>query len=426
MPPGDLDAARRLAVVWLEPTNGFFNPSQSITEALFRVIPHLQFELVPSGLGATYVRFRSHATREMAMALPDVMHEGVRIRLEREEEAQRVPLNANTCVLLWASPLAAEHFTPEGVNAFFSSFGEVLEIDPICLLGRDMSAVKGIVLVRSARDVPNDAWPSKGPWGARVVRVEVVKVWPYDRSFVNGEYQRYFGPPPPLPFRHSHRMALYGRPATRDVAVGAQPPNAQDGGRAVPGQGRRALALIMEAASPVVVATPAVAHMAGGAGTVYVVPPPSPLSTICFSDGRSSSRLSPWSSSDGSVVTSAESSPGRGGHVAVRAAVPLERVAAMLTASTMEVAEHVQRAPLIRKSSRLAGKEPELYVDMVSKAVKLKELKEQLKTCSSRLQTHVTKNKILSKLSPMSGRAVAALKAAAFGQSTPVHGGADD
>jgi hypothetical protein len=215
-------------MVWLEPTNGFFNPSQSITEALFHdgffnpsqsitealfhVIMHLQFELVPSGLGATYVRFRSHAMQEMAMVLPDIMHEGVRIRLEREEKAQRVPLNTNTYVLLWASPLAAEHFTPEGVNAFFSSFGEVLEIDPICLLGRDMSAVKGIVLVSSARDVPNDAWPSKGPWGARVVRVEVVKVWPYECSFVNGEHQRYFGPPLPLPFCHSRQWRCMGVP----------------------------------------------------------------------------------------------------------------------------------------------------------------------------------------------------------------------
>jgi hypothetical protein len=98
----------------------------------------------------------------------------------------------------------------------------------------------------------------------------------------------------------------------------------------------------------------------------------------------------------------------------------------MLTASAVVVAEPIHRAPVIRKSSRLTGKEPELYVDMVSKAVKLKELKEQLETCSSRLQAHVTKNKILSKLSPMSGRAMAALKASAFVQSTLMHGGADD
>jgi hypothetical protein len=129
------------------------------------------------------------------------------------------------------------------------------------------------------------------------------------------------------------------------------------------------------------------------------------------------------------VVTSAASPPERDVHEAVHTVVPLGRdVAAdgLLAASAVGVTAPVQCAPVIRKSSRLAGKEPELYVDMVSKAVKLRELKEQLKSCSSRLQAHMNKSKILSKLSPMSGRAVAVLKAAAFDQFAPVHGGADD
>jgi hypothetical protein len=129
------------------------------------------------------------------------------------------------------------------------------------------------------------------------------------------------------------------------------------------------------------------------------------------------------------VVTSTASPLERDVHEAVHAVVPLGHdVAAdgLLAASIVGVAAPVQRDLVIRKSSRLAGKEAELYVDMVSKAVKLRELKEQLESCSSRLQAHVTKSKILNKLSLMSGRAVAALKASAFGQSAPVHGGADD
>jgi hypothetical protein len=140
--------------------------------------------------------------------------------------------------------------------------------------------------------------------------------------------------------------------------------------------------------------------------------------------------MSLWSGSEASVVTSAASPPGRDVHEVVHAVVPLGWVITtdgLQNADMVEsVTAPVQRAPAIRKSSRLAGKEPELYVDMVSKAVKLRELKEQLKSCSSRLQAHMTKNKILSKFSPMSGRAVAALKAAAFGQSAPVHDGADN
>jgi organic hydroperoxide reductase OsmC/OhrA len=76
-----------------DPPQGFFNNSQSITVALMRALPRgIPFELVHSGLGACYVRFRTHAAREAAMELPAIMHEDVRITLEREEEAQRVPL----------------------------------------------------------------------------------------------------------------------------------------------------------------------------------------------------------------------------------------------------------------------------------------------------------------------------------------------
>jgi hypothetical protein len=41
MPPGDVEAARRLTVVWLEPPNAFADPSRAITAALFDTYPHL-------------------------------------------------------------------------------------------------------------------------------------------------------------------------------------------------------------------------------------------------------------------------------------------------------------------------------------------------------------------------------------------------
>uniref|UniRef100_A0ACD5X827 Uncharacterized protein n=1 Tax=Avena sativa TaxID=4498 RepID=A0ACD5X827_AVESA len=427
MPPGYLEAARRLAVVWLEPPNGFFNPSQSMTEALFHSIPHLQFELVPSGIGATYVRFRSHATREMAMALPDIMHEDVRIRLEREEDAQCVPLHINTCTLLWASPLAAEHVTPDGVTAFFRRFREVLEIDPICVMGRDMSVVKAIVLLETARGMPNNVWPVRGPWGTRVVRVEVVKVWPYERSFVDGEYHRYFGPPPLLPFRHSRRMPLYGRASARG---GADPdPLLAPQGAAPPVQGRRALALLLEAASPLMVATRAFCsppHLGRTLG--FAAPPPSPLSSLCGSEARSET----WSDSGCSVITSAASSPDpykRRAIITELANGDAERVPGPVTAGLEDAPLAVlatAEPPAARKSSRLAAKEPEMYMDMVTKAVKFRELKDTLKSCSARLQAHVSKNKLLNKLSPMGMKSVSALKAAAFGSNSSVPGGADD
>jgi hypothetical protein len=51
MPPWDC-VARRLAVVYLDPPNGFLSSHASITAALFDNLHHLQFECVPSGQGA--------------------------------------------------------------------------------------------------------------------------------------------------------------------------------------------------------------------------------------------------------------------------------------------------------------------------------------------------------------------------------------
>ena len=125
---GDLEAARRLAVIWLEPASGFVNNGAAISEALFGRMRHLQFELVHSGIGAAYVRFQSHDARELAMQLVPIMHEDVRISFEREEEAQRVLVLDDVCALFWASPLAAENTNPAGIIALFSGFGKVLEI----------------------------------------------------------------------------------------------------------------------------------------------------------------------------------------------------------------------------------------------------------------------------------------------------------
>jgi hypothetical protein len=43
MPPGDMEAARRLAVVYLDPPppNGFLSPMASIAEAIFCAMDHL-------------------------------------------------------------------------------------------------------------------------------------------------------------------------------------------------------------------------------------------------------------------------------------------------------------------------------------------------------------------------------------------------
>jgi hypothetical protein len=84
-------------------------------------------------------------------------------------------------------------------------------------------------------------------------------------------------------------------------------------------------------------------------------------------------------------------------------------------------------ADAVRRSDRLAMKDTGDFVDVASKAVKLRELKDALKGCSAILQAHVGRSKVMRKItSPLSRQSVAALKAAAFGKcQKKVPGGAD-
>jgi hypothetical protein len=80
----------------------------------------------------------------------------------------------------------------------------------------------------------------------------------------------------------------------------------------------------------------------------------------------------------------------------------------------------------VRKSERLAGKEPAMHLDMTKKAVNFRALKETLKGCSIKLQAHVSKNKVLQRLaSPMGMKSVSELRDAAFGRDAAVTAGAD-
>jgi hypothetical protein len=72
----------------------------------------------------------------------------------------------------------------------------------------------------------------------------------------------------------------------------------------------------------------------------------------------------------------------------------------------------------IRKSVRLAGKEPVDFEDTTTKAFKCKELKDAFIGCSTSLQNHVKNSRVVQKLrSPMRMKPVSKLRNAAFGSN---------
>jgi hypothetical protein len=169
MPAGDLEAAQRLAVVTIEPPNVFFPAHAGVRDAL--LLSGLPFEVVGSSVGAKYMRFPSGAEREEAMRMQPFFHEDTRIDLFREEEYDRVVRTPGVCALVSVTGFQAEHVNPTGIPAMFSSFGKVLEIDPITLAGHDMASVCTVLLMYRSRDVTCDIGPVDGPWGSRTASV---------------------------------------------------------------------------------------------------------------------------------------------------------------------------------------------------------------------------------------------------------------
>jgi hypothetical protein len=158
-----------------------------------------------------YARFHSHADREEAIACGDIVLDDMCIFLGREESMARAPARNYQCALIWASPFPAEHVNPLGIHMAFTKVGQLLEIDPLCLIGTDLAAIRAVVALEDPAQVPNDMWPKTARVQIRVPEVVVVRVWPWADSFVNGIYQRFFAPPPPPPFRHN-RPHLPGYP----------------------------------------------------------------------------------------------------------------------------------------------------------------------------------------------------------------------
>jgi hypothetical protein len=425
MPPGDMDAARRLAVIFLDPPRGFSSPSGSISRVFCRDMPHLQIELVPSGVGAMYARFHSHHEREAAIEYGDIFMDDVRISLGREETVARAPARVHPwCALIWASPYPVEHVNPIGIRAAFTKVGELLEVDPLCLMGSDLSAVCAIVSLNDPATVPRDLWPNRDGIDTRIPEVVVVRVWPRQNFFVNGTYTRYFAPPPPPPFRHS-RLLLPGPSAARCDAAISSPPSPGGGGSSRFSERRLGRDMHRLATSP----QPRV---------LLLTAPPSSLSGS-FSAASASASSSMFSPSSGtSVVTDASASPvasvGQGAAVPTAGQATVddddglwESVAGSARNRRKERVreKRVHKHEAARKSARLTGNEAPEYVDAVTKATKRRELRDTLKGCSAILQSHVASSKIMRALKkPLGMKAVAELGAVALGSASMVNDGA--
>lgn len=161
-------------MVVIEPPNAFLNNTLAVQATVLDNIGHLLPKVVPSSVGAMYLRFASWEDRREALGRQPFMHEEARIDLFPEETYDRIAPRLDMCAVLAATGFPAEFITPICVPAMFSGFGKVHEIDPLVLSGRELATLRAVVLLKNPRAVPCDVWPLGGRWGTRIVAVRPV------------------------------------------------------------------------------------------------------------------------------------------------------------------------------------------------------------------------------------------------------------
>jgi hypothetical protein len=198
MPPGDMFAARCMAVAYVESLLPFTSPGAAIAEAIFTELPGLHVTLVPSSLGDMYAKFLSEEDRELTVLHQHFHLDGATICLVREEEADRVPCDMQWVALVLVRRVPVEHLSQLNISAALSSFGTVLEVDGACLCGTDYASVRVVVLLKDAQRVPREVLLTRLPWGSRLITIRKVRVRRATDSYnADGEYVHFFSPPPP-------------------------------------------------------------------------------------------------------------------------------------------------------------------------------------------------------------------------------------
>jgi hypothetical protein len=72
--------------------------------------------------------------------------------------------------------------------SYLHKVGQLVEIDPLCLIGNNLSAVRAVVALKDPSQVPTDLCPNDVGVDICTPEVVVVRVWPFEDSFVDGVY----------------------------------------------------------------------------------------------------------------------------------------------------------------------------------------------------------------------------------------------
>jgi hypothetical protein len=177
-PPLNVSVCRRFAYAVITPAPDC--PGFLLRRALEEHGGNPYVGLAASDYGALMVLFSSPETREEAMVLFPIDFNGHHIELERPEDgANRFGWRFSFFAQLSATGFPLEHWDEGGIRTAFRSIGSVCCIDPLCLNELDYSAVRLVIKLENADDIPHVLLmhAADGDSSAEV-RLRVVRVWP--------------------------------------------------------------------------------------------------------------------------------------------------------------------------------------------------------------------------------------------------------
>jgi hypothetical protein len=406
MPPGDMEAAHRMDVVYIEGLPPFSSPFAAFAEAMFLELPGLYVSGFGSSIGDLYAKFQSEEDREMAMLHQPFHLDGANFRLIREEESDRVPVDMQWVALVLARRVPVEHLGHLNVAASFSCFGERLEVDAACLSGADYADVRAVVRLKHERLSPPRCF-SLGPLGGPVSS-------PCARCGSGASADPTTATASMSPSSaHSRLLSsiIVWEPCPWFLRASHRPLPADNDSRGDPGVGGCDDALDAHAALLVVLDSVATSPEHG---------PPSPPTTASSSSTITISWSSLLSFGD------ADSFMGSGLPLAFT-----RRRGVVITELEPETTAPVVAAPVApsaawKRNTRLTLKEPAHYEPVEVRAMKLRGLKDALGTYTAALQKEVLNHGALTAhAKPLRNRVVAALAAAICASAPSVHAGDD-
>ncbi|KAM0923952.1 hypothetical protein ACQ4PT_005191 [Festuca glaucescens] len=177
MPLGDMDAARCMAVVYIDSLPPFASLAGVFAEPIFAKLPGLHVTMAASSIGDMYARFLSEDDKELAILHQPFHNDGATFRLMREEEADHIPCNMKWVALVLARRVPIEHLSQLNVAASFSYFGETMEVDAVSLTGTDCAVVRAAVRLKHEQFVPSEVLLTRKPWGSRLITLHKIQVW---------------------------------------------------------------------------------------------------------------------------------------------------------------------------------------------------------------------------------------------------------